>query len=90
MGLRNIFWVQSNAVFVVPEMDRITYDMDNFAVGCFCAAGRRFGVWATQWLILTKGGRRIVWRKTENQSLENGKSFGAERRIVLRRKFCKS
>jgi hypothetical protein len=82
--------VQSNAVFAVPEMDRITYDMDNFAVGRFCAARRRFGVWAMQWLILTKGGRRIVWRRTENQSLENGKSFGAERRIVLRRKFCKS
>ena len=69
--------MQSNMLFTVWEMDRITYDMDDFAVGRLGVDRRRCGMPEVWWLILTNRGRWIVERFV--------KSFGAERKINLMR-----
>ena len=58
------FLMQSNMLFTVWEMDRITYDMDDFAVGRLGVDRRRCGMPEVWWLILTNRGRWIVERSS--------------------------
>lgn len=56
--------MQSNMLFTVWEMDRITYDMDDFVVGRLGVDRRRCGMPEVWWLILTNRGRWIVERSS--------------------------